>query len=175
MIWCGLKIIENCHVLVNQFHGNIHSKILVVGKLKSVFRDVKWCFNASWGLKGWKDFIATFYMLWVIQWISLINLFSFYIETSEACIYQCNLHTYQVANWLALDEDACSTHRMSLRSAPALRMMKMVANDIATGIIKVLRKFSFWNPIILQMPVSKFEMMLWCIVMVNLYQITHWK
>ena len=24
---------ENCHVLVNQFHGNIHSKTLVVGKL----------------------------------------------------------------------------------------------------------------------------------------------
>ena len=27
-------------------------KPLVVGKIKSVFRDVKWCFSASWGLKG---------------------------------------------------------------------------------------------------------------------------
>ena len=52
MIWCGLKIKENCHILVNQFHGNIHSKTLGYRKIKSVFRDVKWCFNASWGLKG---------------------------------------------------------------------------------------------------------------------------
>ena len=52
MIWCGLKIKENCHVLVNQFHGNIHSKTLGCRRIKSVFRDVKWCFNASWGLKG---------------------------------------------------------------------------------------------------------------------------
>ena len=28
MIGCGLKIIENCHVLVNQFQGNLHSKTL---------------------------------------------------------------------------------------------------------------------------------------------------
>ena len=52
MIWCGLKIIENCHVLVNQFHGNFRSKKFCCRKIKSVFRDVKWCFNASWGLKG---------------------------------------------------------------------------------------------------------------------------
>ena len=32
MISCGLKIKENCHELVNQFHGNYHSKPLVVGK-----------------------------------------------------------------------------------------------------------------------------------------------
>ena len=51
IIWCGLKIIENYHVLVNQFHGNFRSKTLSCGKIKSVFRDVKWCFNASWGLK----------------------------------------------------------------------------------------------------------------------------
>ena len=52
MIWCGWKSKENCHVLVNLFHGNIHSKTLCCSKIKSVFRDVKWCFNASWGLKG---------------------------------------------------------------------------------------------------------------------------
>ena len=52
MIQCGLKINENYHVLVNQFHGNIHSKTLGSRKTKSVFRDVKLCFNASWGLKG---------------------------------------------------------------------------------------------------------------------------
>ena len=45
MIWCGLKNKENDHLLVNQFHGNFR-------EIKSVFRDVKWCFNASWGFKG---------------------------------------------------------------------------------------------------------------------------
>ena len=50
----GLKIKENCHVLLKHFHGNFRSKTLWCGKIKSVFifRDVKWCFNASWGLKG---------------------------------------------------------------------------------------------------------------------------
>ena len=48
----GEKIKENYHVLVNQFHGNFNSKTLACRKIKSVFRDVKWCFNASWGLKG---------------------------------------------------------------------------------------------------------------------------
>ena len=52
MIWCCLKIKENCHVLVNQFHGNFRFKTLGCRKIKSVFRDVKWCFNASGGLKG---------------------------------------------------------------------------------------------------------------------------
>ena len=27
-------------------------KPLAIGKLGMFFRDVKWCFNASWGLKG---------------------------------------------------------------------------------------------------------------------------
>ena len=47
-----LKWVKNCRVLVNKFLGNIHSKPPSCGKFKSVFRDVKWCFNASWGLKG---------------------------------------------------------------------------------------------------------------------------
>ena len=55
MIWCGLRITENCYVLVNQFHGNFRSKTLSCREIKSVFRDVKWCFNASWGLKGWNQ------------------------------------------------------------------------------------------------------------------------
>ena len=52
MMWRGLKIKENCHVSVNQFHGDFRSKTLSFREIKSVFRDVKWCFNASWGLKG---------------------------------------------------------------------------------------------------------------------------
>ena len=52
MIWYGLKNLENCHVLANQFHGNFCSKTLSYREIKSVFRDVKWCINASWGLKG---------------------------------------------------------------------------------------------------------------------------
>ena len=52
MTWCGLKIIENYHVFVNKFHGNLRSKTLSFREIKSVFRDVKWCFKASWGFKG---------------------------------------------------------------------------------------------------------------------------
>ena len=52
MIWRGLKIKGNCHVLVSQFRENFRSKTLSYRQSKSVFRDVKWCFNASWGLKG---------------------------------------------------------------------------------------------------------------------------
>ena len=37
----GDKVTKNCHVLVNQFHENIHSKTLGCGKIRSVFRDVK--------------------------------------------------------------------------------------------------------------------------------------
>ena len=59
MIWCGLKIKQNCPVLVNQFHRNFHSKTPSCRKFKSVFRDIKWCFNASWGLKGLKSYLAT--------------------------------------------------------------------------------------------------------------------
>ena len=40
------------HVLVHQFYGNFGSKTLCCWKIKYVFRDVKWCFNASWGLTG---------------------------------------------------------------------------------------------------------------------------
>ena len=54
MICCGWKIKENCHVLVNQFHGNCYSQTTSCRKIRSVFRDVKCCFNASWGLKGLK-------------------------------------------------------------------------------------------------------------------------
>ena len=50
--WCSLKIEENYHVVLNKFHGNFRSKTLSFRKIKYVFRDVKWCFNASWGLKG---------------------------------------------------------------------------------------------------------------------------
>ena len=52
MIWCGFKIKENWHVLVNQFHENFRSKSLCFRKIKYVFMNVKWCFNESWGLKG---------------------------------------------------------------------------------------------------------------------------
>ena len=46
------KIFMYLVVLVNQFHGNFHSKTICCRKIKFVFRDVKWCFIASWGLKG---------------------------------------------------------------------------------------------------------------------------
>ena len=62
MTWYGLKIKENCHLLVNQFHQNFLSKPLGCRRIKSVFKDVKWCFNASWGLKGLKKCITLIYM-----------------------------------------------------------------------------------------------------------------
>ena len=49
-----IKIKENYHVVLNKFHGNFRSKTLSFRKIKYVFRDVKWCFNASWGLEGLK-------------------------------------------------------------------------------------------------------------------------
>ena len=62
MIWSGWKIKENCHVLVNQFHGNFHFETPSCRKLSLVFSDVKWCFNASLGLKElthWDRFSQT--------------------------------------------------------------------------------------------------------------------
>ena len=56
MTWCSLKITENYHVLVNQFQGNFRSKTLSCRKIKYIFRDVKWCLNASCGLKGLTQF-----------------------------------------------------------------------------------------------------------------------
>ena len=47
LMWC-----RNCHLLINQFYGHFRSEALSCRKIKSVFRDVKRCFNASWGLKG---------------------------------------------------------------------------------------------------------------------------
>ena len=54
IICCGKIIKENHHVLLNQFHGNFRSKTLGCRRIKFVFRDVKWCFSASWGVKGLK-------------------------------------------------------------------------------------------------------------------------
>ena len=48
----GWKIKVNCLVLVKQFQGNCHHKHPSCRNIKSDFRDVKWCCNASWGLKG---------------------------------------------------------------------------------------------------------------------------
>ena len=77
MTWCSLKITENYHVLVNQFQGNSRSKTLSCRKIKYIFRDVKWCFNASWGLKGlktrWTYIIAVLLTCYNVTWSS-INL-----------------------------------------------------------------------------------------------------
>ena len=43
---------DNYHVLVNQFHGNFHSKTLSCRKIKSVFRDVNDALMHREGLKG---------------------------------------------------------------------------------------------------------------------------
>ena len=64
MTWCGLKIKDNYHVSVSQFHGNFRSKTLSCRKIKYVFRDVKWCFNALWSLKGLKEVSNQITYLW---------------------------------------------------------------------------------------------------------------
>ena len=50
------NIKENWHVLLKQFHGNFPSKSLSCGKI-NFFSGmyVKWCFNASLGLKKWNE------------------------------------------------------------------------------------------------------------------------
>ena len=40
MIGCGLKIEKNCHVLIDQFHGNFRSKTLGCRKIRYVFRNI---------------------------------------------------------------------------------------------------------------------------------------
>ena len=52
MIRCGLKIKEHYYVLVNQFHGNFHSKTLGYKKIRSVFKDIKYALMHHEGLKG---------------------------------------------------------------------------------------------------------------------------
>ena len=81
MIWCGWKSKENCHILVNQFQGNIYSKTLVCRKIKSVFRDLKWCFNASRGLKGLKSIPALKGLIYVKRYSQL------YTQTVPRCVW----------------------------------------------------------------------------------------
>ena len=68
MIWCGLKIKEHYHVLVNQFHGNFRSKTLGCRKFKSVFRNIKLFLNASLGLKGLNR--------WPLRYLTLLPIWS---------------------------------------------------------------------------------------------------
>ena len=58
-MWCRLKIKENYHVLVNQFHENFRFKTPSCWKIKADLSDVEWSFNASWGLKGLNTYFVT--------------------------------------------------------------------------------------------------------------------
>ena len=51
MTWSGWKMEGNCYVLVKQFHENLFLKPLKCREIKSVFRDLKWCFDASRALR----------------------------------------------------------------------------------------------------------------------------
>ena len=117
MTWCGLKITENYHVVLNKFHGNFRSRTLSFRKIKSVFRDVKWCFNASYGIKGlkrWHIGVQTNFnfKLSSISWLVLhfityimglrpyMHIFFFQcgdrLETSESNIYRRQIVTSKV-------------------------------------------------------------------------------
>ena len=95
MIWCGLKIKENYHVLVNQFHGNYHSK------------NVKWCFNASWGLKGLRvnKYMYTVYQYLQEKWFDiLVNIF---------CIFQTSWPSWRCSQRTRAPGSSCSSPRSS--------------------------------------------------------------
>ena len=72
LMW--VKIKENCHVLVNQFRGDDRSKSLSCRKTQYIFRDVKLCFNASWGLKGLKGKV----LCWEAKFTSGISYLLFF-------------------------------------------------------------------------------------------------
>ena len=55
---------RNCHVLINQFHRNFHSKTIACKKIKYVFRNVEWCLNVSWELKGLRVSLLTLKPSW---------------------------------------------------------------------------------------------------------------
>ena len=75
-------------VLVNQFHGNFHSKTLRYWTIMSVFRDVKWCFNASWGLKG-----LTIFTTWCNLLFSSYMIAYCYADRMSCFIYLLNSST----------------------------------------------------------------------------------
>ena len=111
MIWCGLKIKENCYVLVNHFHENFHSKTPSCRKIKSVFRDVKWCFNASWGLKGLRVEGLT-EMTWpdtqtLLRELLLRMKFSIRWISNSHKIFWCKIRT---TYWCHIFSFACMCH-----------------------------------------------------------------
>ena len=89
MIWCGLKIKENCLVLVNQFNGNFRSKTISCRKIKSVFRDVKW-----W-LKGLNTHISR---LVITYYIFII---CYYITEREVAVFP-------FLDWMTKAKPACN-------------------------------------------------------------------
>ena len=71
--WRWFEVGENYHVLVNQFHENFHSKTPSCRKIRSVFKDVRRCFNASWGLKGLKQGVVSWVRIAVVvaNWMTV--------------------------------------------------------------------------------------------------------
>ena len=50
--WRWLEVGETLPCIGKPVSWNFQYKTSSCRKIKSVFRDVKWCFNASWGIKG---------------------------------------------------------------------------------------------------------------------------
>ena len=53
MTWSGWQM-KKILLFLKQFQENCRYKTTRFQEIKSFFSDVKWCFNASWGLKGLK-------------------------------------------------------------------------------------------------------------------------
>ena len=74
--------------------GNFHHKTPSCRKIRSVYSDVKWCFNASWKLKGLTPgvFLSIFLHLevWVVIAIhtlkSMKKIMSWFYERNMWCI-----------------------------------------------------------------------------------------
>ena len=56
--------------MVKEFHGNFRSKTLGYREIKTVFRDVKWCLNASWGLKGLNNSNSEMSLFYINKYLS---------------------------------------------------------------------------------------------------------
>ena len=101
MIWSGWKIKENCYVLVNQFHGNIHSKTPSYRKIKSVFRDLKWCFDQLMHREDLKGLVI---ILWILHLIISCQLVIINIIITQSinhyrwsfAVFSCQYYRYKI-------------------------------------------------------------------------------
>ena len=77
--------------MVIQFHGNFSSKTLGCMKIKYVFRDVKWCFNALWELQGLKKHLVSTLQSSTSIHLSCLSVPHFLFSLCKLCWHSLNL------------------------------------------------------------------------------------